>query len=367
MKIPWSTVSYMHKELNEELQKAFMKVLESDWFIQGSFVKEFEDAYAKFCGTDYCIGTGNGLDAITIILKAMGIGAGDEVIIPSFTFIATALAVEYAGAKPVFVEVDPDAALIDPSRIKKAITRRTKAVLPVHLYGQPAPMDEIWEIARRYGLKVIEDAAQAHGAVYKGKRVGSLGDAASFSFYPGKNLGALGDAGCITTNDKELAAKIRAIGNYGSETKYIHDYMGVNSRLDEVQAAFLSVKLSHLEKWNEDRKRIAVRYLEEIKNPKIKLPLVKTGDHVWHIFAVRCDERDNLKKHLEKEGIGTNIHYPVPMHCQKAFAHYGLPHGSYPIAEELADTELSLPIYWGMTDVELGFVISLINKFEGAD
>lgn len=366
MKIPWSTVRFMHKELNEEFQNVFVKVLNSDWFIQGSSVKEFEDAYAKYCETDYCIGTGNGLDAITIILKAMGIGAGDEVIVPSFTFIATALAVGYAGAKPVFVEVDPDTSLIDPARIEEAITERTKAILPVHLYGQPASMDEIWEIARRYGLKVVEDAAQAHGAVYKGKRVGSLGDAAAFSFYPGKNLGALGDAGCITTNDKELAAKIRAIGNYGSEIKYIHDYMGVNSRLDEVQAAFLSIKLSHLDKWNEDRKRIVDRYLLEIRNPKIKLPVVKTGDHVWHIFAIRCDERDKLKEYLEDKGIGTNIHYPVPMHCQKAFAHYGLPHGSYPIAEELADTELSLPIYWGMTDAQVDFVISLINNFGGA-
>lgn len=367
MKIPWSTVSYMHKELNKELTQAFTKVLDSNWFIQGSFVKEFEDKYAEFCGTDYCIGTGNGLDAITIILKAMGIGAGDEVIIPSFTFIATALAVEYAGAKPVFVEVDPDTALIDPYIIEKAITGRTKAIIPVHLYGQPAPMYEIWEIARRYGLKVIEDAAQAHGAVYQGKRVGALGDAAAFSFYPGKNLGALGDAGCITTNDKELAARIRAIGNYGSETKYIHDYMGVNSRLDEVQAAFLTVKLAHLEEWNEERKRIAARYLEEIRNPKIKLPIVKTGDHVWHIFAVRCSERDNLKRYLEEKGIVTNIHYPVPMHCQKAFAHYGLPRGSYPIAEELSDTELSIPIYWGMTNEQLDFVIDSINKFEGND
>ncbi|BAE85104.1 DegT/DnrJ/EryC1/StrS family aminotransferase [Desulfitobacterium hafniense] len=365
MNIPWSTVSYMHKELNEEFQNAFMKVLDSDWFIQGSSVREFEAAYAEFCETGYCIGTGNGLDAITIALKAMGIGEGDEVIVPSFTFIATALAVEYAGAKPVFVEVDPDTSLIDPALIEKAITGRTKAILPVHLYGQPAPMDEIWEIAKLYHLKVIEDAAQAHGAVYKGKRVGALSDAASFSFYPGKNLGALGDAGCITTNDKELAAKIRAIGNYGSETKYIHDYMGVNSRLDEVQAAFLSVKLSHLEKWNRDRKRIAFRYLEEIKNPKIKLPVVKTGDHVWHIFAVRCDERDNLKKYLEEKGIGTNIHYPVPMHCQKVFAHYRLPRGSYPIAEKLADTELSLPIYWGMTDSEINYVINSINRMGG--
>lgn len=363
MKIPWYTVHFVHEELHDELIGSFKKVFDSDWFIQGNSVKEFEDAYAKYCGTDYCIGCGNGLDAITIILRAMGIGAGDEVIIPSFTFIATALAVEYAGAKPIFVEVDPDTALLDPVRIEEAITERTKAILPVHLYGQPAPMDEIGEIARRHGLKVIEDAAQAHGAVYKGKRIGSVGDAAAFSFYPGKNLGALGDAGGITTNDAELAAKIRAIGNYGSKIKYIHDYMGVNSRLDEVQAAFLSVKLPYLEKWNEDRKRMAGRYLKEIKNPKIKLPVVKTGDHVWHIFAVRCEERDKLKKYLEERGIGTNIHYPVPMHCQKVFAHYGLPRGLYPIAEELADTELSLPIYWGLKDEEINYIINVINEF----
>ncbi|WP_347489324.1 DegT/DnrJ/EryC1/StrS family aminotransferase [Desulfoscipio sp. XC116] len=363
MKIPWSTVHFMHEELHDELIGSFKRVFNGDWFIQGSSVKEFEDAYAKYCETDYCIGCGNGLDAITIILKAMGIGTGDEVIIPSFTFIATALAVEYAGAKPVFVEIDPDTALLEPSRIEEAITERTKAILPVHLYGQPASMDGICEIARRYGLKVIEDAAQAHGAVYKGKRIGSLGDAAAFSFYPGKNLGALGDAGGITTNDARLAGKIRAIGNYGSKIKYIHKYMGVNSRLDEVQAAFLSAKLPHLEKWNKDRKRIAGCYLNEIKHPEIKLPVVKTGDHVWHIFAVRCNKRDNLKKYLKDKGIETNIHYPVPMHFQKAFSHYELPRGTYPIAEELADTELSLPIYWGMTDEEINYIINALNKF----
>lgn len=363
MKLSWSTVHYQHKEIENELYGAFKKVLDSDWFIQGNALKEFEEAFAQYCGTKHCIGCGNGLDAISIILKAMGIGSGDEVIVPSFTFIATALAVEYAGAKPVFAEVDPETALIVPKRIEEAVTERTKAIVPVHLYGQPAPMDEIADIARLRGLKVIEDAAQAHGAVYKGRRVGSIGDAAAFSFYPGKNLGALGDAGCITTNDGELASKIRAIGNYGSRVKYVHEHMGVNSRLDELQAAFLKVKLAHLDKWNEDRKRISGRYLLEIKNPKIKLPVVKNGDHVWHIFAVRCEERDALKTYLEEHGIGTNIHYPIPMHCQKAFAKYGLPRGTYPIAEELSDTELSLPLYWGMTDEEVDFVIKIINQY----
>lgn len=281
----------------------------------------------------------------------------------SFTFIATALAVAYAGATPVFVDVDPETALIEPTLIEAAITERTKAIIAVHLYGQMVPMDMICAIAKKYGLKVLEDAAQSHGAAYQGKRAGSWGDASCFSFYPGKNLGALGDAGGVVTNDSELAKKVRAIGNYGAEKKYVHDYMGVNSRLDALQAAFLRVKLKHLDEWCAERQGIAGRYLAGIKNPKIELPVVKYGTPVWHLFVVRCEERDKLQAYLEERGIGTNIHYPIPMHEQKAFAGYGLPHGSFPIAEKLAATVLSIPMFNGMTEDEVSMVIETLNKF----
>ena len=285
-KIPFSSLTYIHKECETELKSAFERVLTSNWFIQGQECKKFEKQFAEYCGTAECVGCGNGLDALMLALKAMDIGTGDEVIVPSFTFIATALAVAYAGAKPVFVEVDPETALLDTEKIEDAITPRTKAIIAVHLYGQMAPMDKVCEIARKHNLRVLEDAAQAHGAVYKEKRAGSWGDAGCFSFYPGKNLGALGDAGAVTTNDAEVARRVRAIGNYGSEKKYVHDFMGVNSRLDEMQAAFLDAKLPYLEEWNQNRRKIAARYLSEVNNPYIKLPIVKHGVPVWHIFAV---------------------------------------------------------------------------------
>lgn len=362
--VPFATVARIHEQHKEELRQAYEKVMNSSWFIGGASCTAFEKEFSDYCGTQYGVGCGNGLDALMLSLRAMGIGEGDEVIVPSFTFIATALAVTYAGAKPIFVEVDPETALLDPSLIEVAITERTKAIIAVHLYGQMAPMDEICAIAEKHGLKVLEDAAQSHGALYQGKRAGNWGDVGCFSFYPGKNLGAMGDAGGIVTNDPELAVKARAIANYGSERKYVHDYMGVNSRLDELQAALLRVKLKYLDQWNEERRTIAARYLVEIHNPKISLPVIKHGAPVWHLFVIRCEERDRLQAYLEEKEIGTNIHYPIPMHEQKAFAQYGLPHGSFPIAEHLAKTVLSIPIFNGMTEKEIETVIEAVNQFK---
>lgn len=364
MKVPFATVEYIHKICKQDLDAAYASVLEGNWFIQGQACDHFEKEYAEYCGVKNCVGCGNGLDAIMLALRAMNIGEGDEVIVPSFTFIATALAVSYAGATPVFVEVDPQTALIDPANIEQAISEKTKAIIAVHLYGQMAPMDQICEIANRHHLKVIEDAAQAHGAVYQGKKAGAWGDAGCFSFYPGKNLGALGDGGCVVTNDDTVNRNVRAIANYGAEKKYVHDFMGVNSRLDELQAAFLSAKLKHLSDWNEERRSIAGKYLAGIKNDKVMLPIIKHGEPVWHLFVVQCEERDRLQNYLTEHEIGTNIHYPIPMHCQKAFAKYHIAEGTYPIAEKLAKSVLSIPIYNGMSDEQIEYVIDRINKFE---
>ena len=304
------------------------------------------------------------LEALVLALKALGIGTGDEVIVPSNTFIATALAVTYVGATPVFVEPDIRTFNINPALIEAAITGKTRAIMPVHLYGQACDMDAIMEIAKKHDLRVIEDCAQAHGATYKGRRVGSFGDVAGFSFYPGKNLGALGDAGAVVTNNKELADKIRALGNYGSDYKYHHIYKGNNSRLDELQAAFLLVKLASLDRMNEARRAIAKRYSEEITNPKVIVPFVaKECVPVWHIYGIRSDSRDELEKYLSDRGIGTNKHYPIPIHLQECYKDLGLPKGALPIAEKLSATELSLPMYYGMKDEEITYVIDAINRF----
>lgn len=364
MKIPFVTFRPLEKELDKDLRQAFETVYTNSWYIEGEEDTKFEKAFAEYVGTDYCVGCGNGLDALVLALKALGIGEGDEVIVPSNTYIATALAVTYTGAKVVFVEPDIRTYNIDPSLIEAAITDKTKAIMPVHLYGQPCDMDPIMKIAERHGLKVIEDCAQAHGATYKGRKTGTFGDAAGFSFYPGKNLGALGDAGAAVTNNKEVADKIRAYGNYGSDYKYHHIYKGNNSRLDELQAAFLSAKLPHLDRVNEDRRRIAGRYLEGIKNPEIILPFVADDVvPVWHIFAIRTQRRDELEAFLKEAGIGTNKHYPIPMHLQGAYADLGIRKGDLPLAELISATELSLPLYYGMTDEEIDCVINKINEF----
>lgn len=365
MNVPFVSFKPLEKELDAQLRGAFDRVLKNSWYIGGKEDAAFEEAFAAYCHTDHCVGMGNGLDALLFVLKAWDIGPGDEVIVPSNTYIATALAVTYVGAKPVFVEPDIRTYNIDPARIEAAITPATRAIMPVHLYGLPCDMDPILAIAQKHGLYVLEDCAQAHGATYKGKTVGSFGHAAGFSFYPGKNLGALGDAGATVTNDKALADKIRALGNYGSDYKYHHIYKGNNSRLDELQAAFLSAKLPLMEKVNADRQATAQRYLAEIKNPAVILPYIpEYGTHVFHVFAVRCEKRDALAAFLEQRGIGTNKHYPIPMHMQACYKDLEIPEGALPIAEEISRTELSIPMYYGMTEEEITWVINAINEFE---
>lgn len=365
MKVPFVTFKVLEEELNGQLRAAFERVFENSWYIEGNEGKQFEKEFAKYCGVRHCIGCANGLDALFLILKASGIGEGDEVIVPSNTFIATALAVSRTGAKPVFVEPHLLTYNLDADKIEEKITEKTRAIMAVHLYGQAADMDAIQAVAKKHGLEVFEDAAQAHGALYKGKRVGGLSAAAGFSFYPGKNLGALGDAGCVTTNDDDLAVKIRALSNYGSDYKYHHVYQGYNTRLDELQAAFLRAKLPMLDKVNEDRRKTADRYLKEIRNPKLVLPYVDWSmvTPVWHIFAVRTADRDGLAAYLESKGIHTGIHYPIAMHNQEAYKDLKIPKGSLPICEEISDTELSLPMYYGMKE-ETDYVIQALNDWQ---
>ena len=346
MNIPFLDLKQVHSELEEELNAAFSRVLKSGWYILGAEVEAFEEEFARYCGTRHCVGVGNGLDALHLILRGYGIGPGDEVIVPAHTYIATWLAVSYAGAVPVPVEPDQYTYNIDPQRISSAITERTRAVIAVHLYGQPADMDPILEIAHRHDLRVIEDAAQAHGAEYKGRRVGTLGDAAGFSFYPVKNLGALGDAGAVVTDDQELAERVRRLRNYGAQNKYFHQIKGFNSRLDPLQAAFLRVKLAYLDEWNRRRRIVAARYLKALTDiPELVLPSVPDcADSVWHLFVVRHPERDALQAYLDRAGIGTLIHYPVPPHLSQAYAEDGWKQDDFPITERLASTVLSLPI-----------------------
>lgn len=362
--VPFLDLKAPHAELREELRQAFDRVLDSGWFVHGSEVQQFEEEFANYNGTEFCVGVGNGLDALHMILRAYGIGSGDEVIVPSNTFIATWLAVNQAGAKPVPVEPDIRTYNIDPNCIEPAITSRTKAIIAVHLYGQPADMDAINAIARKHSLKVIEDAAQAHGAMYKNKRVGSLGDAAGFSFYPGKNLGALGDGGAVTTNDAELAEKIRTLSNYGSKVKYRHEVMGFNTRLDELQAALLRVKLRYLDIWNECRKSIAGTYLSELIQCNFILPYVSNDlDPVWHLFVIRTAHRNNLQAYLLEQGINTMIHYPIPPHLQNAYNEAGHLRSNLPIAEKLSSEVLSLPIGSHMDDSQIEYVLKVIKQF----
>lgn len=345
MNIPFLDLKMPHEELSDALRTAFDRVMDSGWYIQGTECKQFEEEFAQYCQADHCIGVGNGLDALHLILRGYGIGVGDEVIVPSNTYIATWLAASYAGAAPVPVEPDARTYNLDPSLIEAAITSRTKAIMVVHLYGQPADMDAINAIAKKHQLKVIEDAAQAHGARYKGRRVGSLGDAAGFSFYPGKNLGAMGDGGAITTNDPVLAEKVRVLGNYGSEVKYHNEVKGYNSRLDELQAAFLRAKLPVLDEWNTRRSAIASQYLIQLSTNALVLPYVPDwAEPVWHLFVVRSQARSTLQKRLADAGIGSMIHYPIPPHLQPAYAELGYAQGAFPIAETIHQEVLSLPM-----------------------
>jgi dTDP-4-amino-4,6-dideoxygalactose transaminase len=365
-----SKVSYLdmkspYKELREELDATYQRVMESGWYILGKEVDAFEQEFAKYCGVQYCVGVGNGLEALHLILQAYGIGDGDEVIVPSNTYIATWLAISYAHATPVPVEPDPRTYNLDPERVESAITSQTRAILPVHLYGQPADVDPLMTLAEKYNLKVIEDAAQAQGTLYKGRKSGSLAHAAGFSFYPGKNLGALGDAGAITTNDEILAKKVKILRNYGSKVKYSNDVKGYNSRLDEMQAAFLRVKLSHLDEWNTRRKKIASVYLNSLSDfCDLILPYVPDwASPIWHIFPIRHSKRDDLQKYLRNRGVDTLIHYPVPPHLSGAYADLNFPKGAFPIAETIASSELSLPIgpHLGLDDA--GYTANTIREF----
>ncbi len=359
MNVPLLDFVAPYGELKSDLDEAYFRFMRSGCYVLGREVEAFESEFAAFCGVQCCVGVGNGLEALHLILRAWNIGPGDEVIVPSNTYIATWLAVSYAGATPVPVEPDPRTYNIDPSRIEAAITPRTKAVMPVHLYGQPCDMDPIIEIAREHGVKVIEDNAQAQGACYKGRPTGGLGDAAGNSFYPGKNLGAFGDAGAVTTNDAELADRVRTLRNYGSKKKYYNDLRGFNSRLDELQAAFLQAKLKKLDEWNDRRRAVAGRYLAELDGIRgLTLPFVpEWAEPAWHLFVVRLPKRDALQQKLTQAGIGTLIHYPVPPHLSGAYADGKWVRGDFPLAEGLAGTVLSLPMGPHLTREQLGYVI----------
>lgn len=363
--VPFLDLSAPQQELKSEITAAFQEVVNSGWFITGTQCDRFEKEFADYCGTKHCIGVGNGLDALHLILRAADIGPGDEVIVPSNTYIATWLAVSYTGAKPVPVEPNIKTFNIDPNAVEDKINSKTKAILAVHLYGRPAEISDLNQICEKYNLMLFEDAAQAHGSIYRSRRTGSLGLAAGFSFYPGKNLGALGDAGAVTTNDDLLADRIKVLRNYGSRKKYYNEVKGYNTRLDELQAAFLRVKLRTLDQWNLRRQKIANKYFQAWRDiPSLQLPEPgEQGQHTWHLFVVRCKHREKFSKYLADHGIGSLIHYPVPPHLSQAYVDLGLPPGSLPIAEELANSVLSLPIGPHMDEMHVDHVIKCVTDF----
>lgn len=356
----------VNKQYRDELVNACIRVIDSGWYIQGTECEEFEKEFASYCGTDYAIGVANGLDALILILRAykeLGIMKdGDEVIVPSNTYIASILAISQNNLVPILVEPDINTYLIDPNKIEKKVTTKTKAIMPVHLYGQTCEMDAINKIAKKYSLKVIEDSAQSHGAYYKNKRAGNLGDASGFSFYPGKNLGALGDGGAVTTNDEELANTIKALGNYGSYKKYENLYKGINSRLDEIQASMLRVKLRYLDKEIINRKTIAEYYIKNITNANIILPTSNKENHVWHLFVIRTKKRSELEKYLLENNIQTLIHYPIAPHKQKAYPEWN--EEEYKISEQIHSEILSLPISGIQNLPDTKKIVEVINKFE---
>lgn len=362
MQIPFLDLGAIYKELKPEIDLSISRVLESGWYILGPEVEAFEAEYAAYCQAKHAVGVANGLDALHLALLSMGVGPGDEVIVPANTYIATWLAVSQCGATPVPVEPLADTFNIDPAQIEPAITPATRVILPVHLYGQTADLDPIIVLARKYGLRVLEDAAQAHGARYKGKRIGGHGDAVAWSFYPGKNLGALGDGGAVTTNDPEIADRIRVLRNYGSRVKYVNEVRGYNSRLDPIQAAVLRVKLKHLDEWNQRRREVAEIYKERIRNAFVQLPLLTTSEqHVWHLFVIRTRQREDLQKHLTNDGIGTLIHYPIPPHQQQAYREWN--EQRYPVTEAMHEEVLSLPMSPTLTVNDALQVIASVNRF----
>jgi dTDP-4-amino-4,6-dideoxygalactose transaminase len=363
VRVPYLDLAEATGELRPELDVAIARVLDSGRYLLGRELEAFESAFAQYVGVKYCVGVATGLDALTLSLRALGIGPGDEVIVPSNTYIATWLAVTGVGARVVPVEPDPWTYNIDPDRIEHALSRTTRAILPVHLYGQPADMDRINDIAERHGLAVLEDAAQSHGASLAGRRAGGLGTAAAWSFYPGKNLGALGDGGAVTTNDQRVADEVRRLRNYGSRMKYINEVRGVNSRLDELQAAILTVKLTHLDAWNARRREIANRYLEEIVGPGLILPRVLEGSTpVWHVFAVRHPHRDRVREQVAAAGVETLIHYPIAPHLQAAYSDLGLAEGSFPISEAIHREVFSLPVGPQLSHEQATVVIRAVNR-----
>jgi dTDP-4-amino-4,6-dideoxygalactose transaminase len=365
MEIPFLNFSPMHLAIKVEMHEAFTRVYDSNWFVLGKEVEQFENDYAVFNQVKYTVGLSNGLDALHLALKACGVGVGDEVIVPSNTYIATVLAVSYTGATIVFVEPNMESYNIDPNRIESALTSKTKAIMPVHLYGQACEMTAIMALSKKYNLYVIEDNAQSQGASFDGKLTGSWGDLNATSYYPGKNLGALGDAGAVTTNSDDLASKVKVFRNYGSQKKYYNEVIGHNMRLDELQAALLSVKLRKLNEWTIQRQQIASWYNEVLKDVEgITLPKVADrATHVYHLYVIRTHKRDELKKYLNDKGVGTLIHYPIPPHLQNAYTHLGFKRGDFPIAEELADTMLSLPLWPGLTQSDVNYIANCIINF----
>jgi dTDP-4-amino-4,6-dideoxygalactose transaminase len=366
MSVPFLDLKAGYLELQPEIDAAIKRVLDSGWYILGEEVDAFEQEYAVYCESRHCVGVANGLDALHLALLALEVGPGDEVIVPSNTYIATWLAVSQCGAIPVPVEPDEATYNIDSASIDAAITPRTKVILPVHLYGQPADMDPILAIARKHGLKVLEDGAQAHGARYKGKRIGAHGDVVAWSFYPGKNLGAYGDGGAVTTDDAEIAERIRVLRNYGSRVKYVNDVRGFNSRLDPIQAAALRVKLNHLDRWNHARRSVATSYLAGLSGSNLSLPFVPDwAEPVWHLFVVRSMVRDQFQQKLKQAGIGTLIHYPIPPHLQKAYSDLGYEKGAFPIAERIHAEVLSLPMSPHLTSEQANQVLASCREATG--
>ena len=363
MKVPANTLSPQFELFREEYLEAAGRVLRSGWYVLGEEVEAFEEEFARFTGCRHCVGLASGLDALVLSVRALDIGPGDEVIVPSNTYIASVLGITERGATPVFVEPD-EFYNLDPLRIESAITKRTRAIMPVHLYGQPCDMPSIRTVAEKYKLFVIEDCAQSHGASVSGRMTGSWGTIGCFSFFPTKNLGAFGDAGAVVTDSDEIAQRIRLLRNYGSIQKYVHEIEGVNSRLDELQAALLRVKLRHLPQLRQGRQRVADRYRSAITHPSIGLPRVRDDvEPVWHQFVVASDKRDALQRHLKDAGIGTLIHYPIPPHLSRAYSRLGFGKGDFPIAERCADTVLSLPVYDGISPAEIDYVCAAINDF----
>jgi dTDP-4-amino-4,6-dideoxygalactose transaminase len=363
MKIPFVDLSAMHRSLEPELIEVFTRVLRSSAFVLGPEVRQFEEAFAAYVGTEHCVAVTNGTAALHLTLLALDIKPGDEIITVPHTFIATAEAISAVGARPVFVDINPVSYTMDPALLERAITPRTRAILPVHLYGQTADMDAILEIANRHAIPVIEDACQAHGAEYKGRRAGSLGVAGCFSFYPGKNLGACGEGGAVTTDDPELARRIQMWRDHGSRQKYVHQFPGLNMRMDGVQGGILAVKLRHLDHWNEQRRQAAAQYREALADTDIVLPAELSGNrHIYHLFVIQADDREALRHHLQEAGIESGLHYPIPLHLQEAYHSLGYRQGSFPVAEAIVSRILSLPMYPGISSEAVARVAAEIME-----